>query len=329
MLRVHSNMEWSSPEYIDAGISGLRKRFLAAALLCAGGLGCATLPAIFRPGAAAECKSLIEQARRSCQGGDHEQAKKLLTRAAQIAPDDPEIQRTIGRALLLAGERDSAVKHLQYACRQGVDDPQSYLEMARILLEDKKYDECQVAAEAALRMVPSLAEAQLIKGKLAELTNHEDEALAIYYRLLASDPSDFEAMLRIADLLVQSRRSSQAAPLLRTIVESDRVPSSVQEEARWQLGLVYGREHRWNEASIQLAAAAESRPQLTASELYQLAYAYWEAGDLEKTRQYASRVLAIEPHHADALALDATARAESSPTQTAYSRLPLPAPAGW
>ena len=113
---------------------------------------------------------------------------------------------------------------------------------------------------------------------------------------------------------------------MRTVVESDRISVPEQARAHWALGLIYGRDRRWAESAAQLSAAAALRPELSADETYQIAYAWWEAGDREKAQEYVSRTLAASPQHADALALAAALHQGESASQTAYSRLPLPAP---
>jgi tetratricopeptide (TPR) repeat protein len=302
---------------------------IGVVLIYVAGTGCVGLSTAFRPAAIRESNRLVEDARAACEKGDHERAKRLLARASRIAPDDPDLQRDIGRALLLSGERDAAVTHFQYATRHGADDPEPYLELARILFDAHRYDECQEAVNAALQLVPTLTEAQLLKGKLAEINHHDDKALEIYYRILGDNPSDYEAMLRIAGVLVREDRSSQAAPILRTVAESDHVTPRAQQEAHWALGIVYGREHRWAEAATQLDLAAELHPKLSADDLYQLAYAHWEAGQLGPARDYVTRALDVDPTHADARALAQTVRARSTATQTAYTRPPVPAPKIW
>jgi tetratricopeptide (TPR) repeat protein len=291
--------------------------------------GCGWLP-LFSRRSAEESARLTEQAKQACERGEHMQARELLSRAAAVAPDDPEIQRDIGRGLLLAGETEEAVKHLRYMMRRGLDDPDAYLDLARILFEEHRYRECEEMVDSALRIVPTHAEAQLLKGRLAEVRNKNDDALEVYYRLLAGDPTATEATLRISDLLVRTGRPSQAAPLLRRIADSERVTPSEQARAHWVLGQIYAKDRRWSEAAEQLLAAAQLRPQISADDCYQIAYAAWEAGLPDKVQEFLSKTLSMDPRHNDALALAALFRqGESSTSQTAYSRSPLPAPKGW
>jgi tetratricopeptide (TPR) repeat protein len=307
---------------------GLRTLDLGLLLFCTASAGCGWLPS-FVQSSTDKSVRLTEEARQACASGDHERARQLLIRAAEVAPDDPDVQCRIARVLLLAGDTNEAVKHLRYATRHGVDDPDAYLELARVLMDAHRYGECQEMIDSALRLVPAHVPAQLMAGRLAELKHNDDEALAIYYRVLGNDPADVEAMLRVADVLVRTDRTSQAAPLLRTVVESDRIDPLEQARAHWQLGQIYGRDRRWAESAAQLAASAALRPQLSADDAYQIAYAWWEAGDREKTQEYVSRTLAVSPQHADALALAAVLHQGEAASQTAYSRLPLPAPKAW
>jgi tetratricopeptide (TPR) repeat protein len=303
-------------------------RYALAVVLCVPlAAGCGWLP-IFSRHSAEESARLTEQARQACERGDQQQARQLLTRAVAVAPDDPEIQRNIGRGLLLAGDTQEAIKHLHRMTRRGVDDPDTYLDLARILYEQRRYRECEEMVDSALRLLPTHAEAQLLKGRLAEVKKKDEEALAIYYRMLAADPSATEATLRVSDLLVRTGQPSQAAPLLRRIADCDRVTPTEQARAHWVLGQIYAKDHRWADATEQLSSAAELHKGLSADECYQVAYAAWEAGLHDKSKEFLWKALALDPKHADALALAAAFR-EGDATQTAYSRVPLPAPKGW
>jgi tetratricopeptide (TPR) repeat protein len=306
----------------------MARRALALALVIPLACGCGWLP-LFTRHSAEESARLTDQARQACERGDQMQARELLSRAAAVAPDDPEIQRDIGRGLLLAGETKEAIKHLRYMMRRGVDDPDAYLDLARILFNEHRYAECEELVDSALRLVPAHVEAQLLKGQLAEVGNKDDQALAIYYRLLAADPTATEATLRISELLLRGGRGSQAAPLLAAITDSDHTTKDEQGRAHWLLGQVYAKEHRWPEATEQLAASAALRKAISADECYQIAYAAWEAGQRGKSHEYLWKALALEPGHTDALALAALSRHTESTAQTAYSPPPLPAPKGW
>jgi tetratricopeptide (TPR) repeat protein len=290
--------------------------------------GCGLVPLLNRR-SAEESARLTDEAKQACERGERKQARELLSRAAAVAPDDPEIQRDIGRGLLLAGETEEAVKHLRYMMHRGVDDPDAYLDLARILFEERRYNECQELVDSALRLVPGHTEAQLLRGRLAEVRNRDEEALEIYYRMLAGDPSSTEAMLRISDLLVRTGQPSQAAPLLQSIADSDRVAPEEQARAHWVLGQIYAKDRRWPEASEQLSAAAEVRPKLSADDCYQVAYAAWEAGHRDQAQQFLTRTLTINPQHGDALALAAVFHQSETAAHAAYSRSPLPAPKGW
>jgi tetratricopeptide (TPR) repeat protein len=307
----------------------MARHALAIVVLVPLAAGCGWLP-LFSRRSAEESARLTEQAKQACERGEHTQAHELLLRAAAVAPDDPEIQRDIGRGLLLAGETEEAVKHLRYTMRRGLDDPDAYLDLARILFEEHRYRECEEMVDSALRIVPTHSEAQLLKGRLAEVRNKDDDALEIYYRLLAGDPTATEATLRISDLLVRTGRPSQAAPLLRRVADSERVTPAEQARAHWVLGQIYAKDRRWSEATEQLSAAAQMRPQISADDCYQIAYAAWEAGLHDKVQEFLSKTLSIDPRHNDALVLAALFRqGESSTSQTAYSQSPLPAPKGW
>jgi tetratricopeptide (TPR) repeat protein len=301
---------------------------LVLLISCLSTTGCGLLPN-FLQRSADKSMRLTEEARQACEKGDREKARQLLIRAAVIAPDDPDLQYRIGRVLLIAGDTEEAVKHLRYATKRGVDDPDAYLELARVLVDARQFGEAQEMIDSALRLVPNHVPAQLMAGRLAELQHKDDDALAIYYRVLSNDPSDMHAMICVTDVLMRTDRRNQAAPVLRTIVDSDRVSPVELARAHWNLGLIYGHDRRWAESAAQLAAAADLRPDLKPEEAYEIAYACWEAGDREKARDFVTRTLATNPKHANARALATALHQSEAAAQTAYSRPPLPAPKVW
>lgn len=302
---------------------------LGLCIACGTLAGCAWLPNFTRP-STGESTRLIEQAQSASASGDQPHARQYLERAAKKAPDDPEVQRGVGRVLLAWGDVDEAVKHFRNATRKGVDDPDAYLELAHVLMDAGRYSESQEMVNAALHLVPTHEKAVLLKGRLAELRHDDHRALEIYYQLLENEPCAIEANLRIAEVLMRLDQPNQAAPLLRSVIDaSDRVPADALARAHWVLGRIYGRDHRWNDAAVQLAAAAKLRPQLSADEWNLVAYAHWEAGASADAREFLNRALSQNPQHSESLALAAAFRANDSTSQAAYSRPPLPVPSGW
>lgn len=284
-------------------------RFALALILCAGLAGCQWLRAALQTGGT-DSQRLVEQARHAILAGDLEQAARLLDRAGEVSPDDPELHRQKAQLMQAQGRTSAAISHLRYVVEHDPNDAESFVRLAELLLEQGRIGEADAAATSALDADPRHLEALAIKAAVAEKQHRPDVALEMYHRLLAENPGDASARLRIAAIHLRSGRPERAAPLLRAVGQSTLLTEQERAEAQWWLGIAYGAERRWSDAVAALTDAARQGLEMTADNWYRLAYARVQAGDLEGALGDLQQALQIQPGHVPATATDSELRGQ-------------------
>ncbi|MEX2286580.1 MAG: tetratricopeptide repeat protein [Planctomycetaceae bacterium] len=302
-----------------------------AVMFCAAIVGCSWLrTAVNRH--QAEADRLVEQARDAQAKGDAELAVSLLSKAADVNPDDAEIPNQLADVLLAQGRKDDAVAPLRNALEKTPNDATGHARLARLLFDLERFGEAEQSIDVALELDPKLTNALLLKSQLAERNHNDQQALEVCHRVLAAEPENAEAQLRIAGIHLRSSQPDRAAPLLRAICQSTQATAAQKADAYWSLGISYGQQRRWADAASALAAACKNREKVSADEWYRLAYAYFLADDDERASAALSRAFALEPAHAASLAMAEALHATSfrQPiVPVEYAPPQIPRPAGW
>ena len=227
----------------------------------------------------------------------------------------------------------SEIEPLRRALLAQPDDPRHFVSLARLLAELGELGQAEDSLDAALRLDPADVEALLLKARLAEHQQQHHTAAELYHRVLACDPRNVPARLRLASLHLEAGVPERAGPLLRAVCQNSTAAPHEVAEARWQLGIAYGLEERWADAAVELAAALRLKPQPTGDELYRFAYARHRGGDAIGAAQVARLALKQDPQHAGAQALASIPPAESGatigPPAVQFARAGSSPPAGW
>ncbi len=287
-----------------AGHSGHDRHWFLLLLLGCILSGCSWLPRS-RSDSIAESQRLIEQARVAEQEDDLDRAAKQLEQAARKNPDNPEIHRRLGHILIAQGNTTAAVELLRYASARNPDDVAGHVELARLLADLHKETEAENAVSTALRLEPNHIEAMMLKGMLARKQHRDQQALQMYHRVLAREPDHVEARLRIAAIQLDSERPERASPLLRSICASRYATGCQAAEAKWSLGIAYGKEGRWAESACALEQSVRNREMVSADDWYRLAYAKHQVGDVTGARRYLAMALEENPRHPNSLEMAA------------------------
>ncbi|MGH7199660.1 MAG: tetratricopeptide repeat protein [Planctomycetaceae bacterium] len=302
-------------------------RLCLAALVSGALTGCAWVRTVWNESSSGESQELLAQARKAEQAGHTDRAALLLEAASLSNPDDAALHRELARFQIAQGERGEAVAHLRQAIRLDPHDAEGHAALARLFFLQGRLDDAERETGAALRCAPSHREALLLKAALAEQRNRFGLALDTYHRVLCCDEENISARLRVAAIQLRSSRPERAAPLLRSICDDPQATAQQQADARWALGLAYGRNGRWEDAAAALAEASRARP-MTADDWYTLAYARFRVGDLAGAQSDLLAALNADPAHTAAVHMAAALRTPSPLDRLAAAPL-LAAPAVW
>jgi tetratricopeptide (TPR) repeat protein len=185
-----------------------------------------------------------------------DRALVYLTQAQHADPRRPEVEYTLGQALLAAGRPNDAIPHLQRGFDGGIEIPKGGYDLA-----------------VALQSVGSFP-----------------AAAAVIRRINIPNPDDVEAWLRLGRLAAQVHAPDVAEPFFRHAVGM----RPDQAGARQQLGLDLLVLGRFDEAARELSEAVRLDPRDPDS-LSHLAYCEIKLGRLSDARAHAEAALAINP----------------------------------
>lgn len=244
-----------------------------------------------------EARKLAAQARQAEDRGDERTAEVLLTAAVRTNPRDCETRLELSELLLQHGSMKAAAEHLQRLVAQNPDDPRGYVRLAEAYYYLGQYPDAERAVKTALEMDPVHTQGLLLRGKLEELAQRDDQALEIYCRVMTTDQGEVEAPLRIAEIHLRRQHHRQATPLLRSVTENPQACEEQRTAAYWLLGTAYALDDRWKESAAALEVASRSRT-MGAGDWYRVAYAQQRANDIAASQRSVGECLKIEPAHA-------------------------------
>ena len=203
------------------------------------------------------------------------------SRLAERAGETRQANLAMGQALSLAGDAAQAEPLLRQAWEKDRSDFTAALALLQHLVRHKQ-------VEAAQALFRQLDEKQGLRQRPKELAQchvalgEDEQAIAVYRRVLETQPSDPAALRALAELHLRHQQLDGAAPLLSRLIDAQAtLPPSEVRWARRQLAVVWaGRGHRHQ------ALALLDRNQQEGSALV----------DDQRARAF---VLATSPRHAD------------------------------
>lgn len=134
-------------------------------------------------------------------------------------PDDALAHLNVGRTLLLLGQDDAAIRHLQRAVTLGDEHGRAGLSLGIALFETRAYGDAAAGLEVAVANHPDLADAWTVLGMAYHaLGRHQDAAVALG-RALALRPWHPLALNSRGVLLMDLGQHEQAAVCFRRVLE--------------------------------------------------------------------------------------------------------------
>lgn len=250
-----------------------------------------------------ETRALVDEANAARERGDDERAESLLSQAVRSDPGNAEYHRSLAEVLLRKGNVEEAIEQLRLSATTNRADPRTHFHLARVLADQGRHVEADEALTEVLQLDPAHAEALMLKGTLAERQGRQDAALAAYHKVLADEPDNVDARLRIAGIHLRSDKPENAAHILRSVCQCPYASPQDRSDALWQLGQAYGRRQRWRSAAESMSASLACNPHTSADQWHELADAWTRAGDPQQAHTAVAQALQLDPGHAGAIAL--------------------------
>ena len=137
----------------------------------------------------------------------------LWQRALQLAPDNPQLHRMLGRALLANGEADTALIHYADALRLDSGNGELSLEAGLASLKHQDVDDALERLKTAVLLMPDNVDASLGLAECLLSLNHFEEAhtALLNVTLQGSAPSRAFSMLAVSSASTNDLSSAKAA----------------------------------------------------------------------------------------------------------------------
>ncbi|HEX4951084.1 MAG TPA: tetratricopeptide repeat protein [Blastocatellia bacterium] len=235
------------------------------------------LPAITADGAYLLAYVLFRQGRAADSLGVYQTA---VLRQPPVADD----LKIIGLNYGLLKDYERAAEWLQKALALDTNNLEARYYLGRVRYTQNRFAEACREFQAVLTRDPNHVKAQNNLGQALEGMNDIEGARAAYQRAIELDrhnskPSEMP-LLNLAIFHLQRDEVDAALPLLTRAASLN--PASAQ--VRFQLGKLYLRQSRWNEAEKELRAATQLAPDDKGAH-YQLGRLYHRLGKTELARQ--------------------------------------------
>lgn len=160
---------------------------------------------------------------------EYEQALAELTAAANLNPQLPRLQYTLGLCFLKLGRNKEAIAAFEEQLRRSPKDSSTLYYLAYLAEAEGNLNVARQQLDVALKLEPQLREANALLGKILTKQGKYHEALAPLERAVASDPNDPLTRYMLARLYVQLGRNEDAA---REFAEVQRLKSEQLKEER-------------------------------------------------------------------------------------------------
>jgi tetratricopeptide (TPR) repeat protein len=155
------------------------------------------------------------------------EAAPLLKPIAESQPEDARIQLYYARALHKSGQLDAAVVPYERAIALDPSSADAMLGLAESLAKLERYDEAEAYYRKAAAIDPELFQMLLQLAEYLEGKGRGGQALKLYQEYLAKVPGNAAVAERVAMMLMEQKRYSEAAPILEQVVKASPTTASL------------------------------------------------------------------------------------------------------
>jgi tetratricopeptide (TPR) repeat protein len=169
---------------------------------------------------ASELKNVtFESAESAYQQKEYKQATEMFDAYIQRRPENPWGHYMLGLSAWKSGQLDVAVSAFERSIELDSSHVKSYLNLGRVLLEQKRASEALERITVAAQLDPTNAEVHRMLGRVHTTLRQPDSAIAAYRVALSIDATDVWSMNNMALVLIQQERYDEALPALARAVE--------------------------------------------------------------------------------------------------------------
>lgn len=151
--------------------------------------------------------------------GNYAEATRIFDRYTEEKPKNAWGHYMLGLSSWKGGDLAKSEKAFNEALSIDPDHFKSLLNLSRILIEQKRFDEAAVNLQHADELDPKSAEVQRLMGRTFDGQGKLDDAVMAYRNAIALDEKDTWSMNNLGFLFIGQKRFDEAVPLLTKAVE--------------------------------------------------------------------------------------------------------------
>jgi tetratricopeptide (TPR) repeat protein len=153
---------------------------------------------------AANLYKLMEQARQFGAQGDADQALATWKEALAIAPDDPQVQNSLGMAYLIHGDVAEALEHLRQAININPQFAEGHFNLGMTLMHLGHPDQALPELETEIALEPRDAPGEEALAVVFDQLGNSSESRNHWLKALAIEPQRSSALVGLSWLLATS-----------------------------------------------------------------------------------------------------------------------------
>ncbi|MDL1888566.1 tetratricopeptide repeat protein [Nitrospirales bacterium NOB] len=225
--------------------------------------------------------------------GKPDKALRLFNQAIEQEPQRSE--HFFAKGLLQANQKQYA--EAEETIRSGIkvspDSAVGYYDLGRIGVEARDFDKAMLEFEQAVTLNPAFEPAYVALGSVYEAKQEREKAIGVYRRYLQNvNPKNREIRHHVIRLQVSAKQYDDALRELEDMLAED--PADL--DAQLRMGLVYGEKKNYPKAIQHLNQILTARPNELKVRDY-LGYLYEETKDYVKAVEAYRQNLVIEPSY--------------------------------
>lgn len=183
-------------------------------------------------------------------------ARKLMVRALEAAPMEPEVHVLNGKLLHNFGEMDASANSYTHALRLDPSNGDAYRELGVLLIDAGVLDQAMEALVMAIKLNSRDAMAFYHLGLIKKIQGQDAEAIDAYGMAVAIKPDYAEAHVNLGKIAIDRGKLDLGERACRQAIEAD--PKLAQGYVN--LGMVLREKKKFDEALVAARKGAELDP---------------------------------------------------------------------
>ena len=242
-------------------------------------------------GKADDARMLIHMAGILAAGGQGDKALTVLDRAIELEPETGDAYFSKGLLLLNLKRPAEAEQAMRAGIAKSPDNAVGHYHLGRILLESGKVDEAMASFDRAITVNATFEPAYLALASIHEARHEKDRAVAVLKKYLQNvNPRNREIRHQLVRIYVDAKDYQGARKELEDLIAED--PSDL--DAQLRMALIHGELKEYPQAIDRLNGILKARPAELKVRDY-LGYIYEESKDTQKAIETYTLNLQLEP----------------------------------